>query len=423
MKRKKLLICFLLAAESMMSASVSAWDISDLISNNIMGVGYQLGITSNSSTIHGVFASLNGFFASINYTPEYKEHGSSTNSLGYTTAEWTYTWERSDFTFGYDFRITDWLYVPLGIGTSTKSLIGTSHSGYGPIEEPKHGSLFGINFGVGFTFDGFTIRTTTTNFNTFFLGIGIRIDNTRGAAPKPIPAPRPVPAPQPTPAPQPRMNPTITPEELRRVELAYEETVRDIRRRGKQLYINNISERSAFIRQYQGNPAAESVRVTRDRKLPYYNIREVSQEDIVALAKRETNDFLKVRMIHDWVSDVFSYDYDLLYWMDNVSGQNAEFTLGKIIERQRGVCFEYAILFWFLADAAGLDTYLICDSSKPGVGHAYNMVVINNTGYIIDTTWDSGNLYQSSRIIQFDRMISKDYFMPSVSQSYRLRGW
>jgi transglutaminase/protease-like cytokinesis protein 3 len=163
--------------------------------------------------------------------------------------------------------------------------------------------------------------------------------------------------------------------------------------------------------------------VARDRRLPWYNIREVSQEEIVALARRETNDFLKVRMIHDWVSDVFSYDYDLLDWMHNVSGRNEEFTLGKIIERQRGVCFEYAILFWFLMDAAGLDTYLISDHSQPGIGHAYNMVVINNTGYIIDTTWDSGNWYQSGRIVQFNRMISKDYFMPSVSQSYRLRGW
>jgi transglutaminase/protease-like cytokinesis protein 3 len=51
------------------------------------------------------------------------------------------------------------------------------------------------------------------------------------------------------------------------------------------------------------------------------------------------------------------------------------------------------------------------------------MVIINGTGYIIDTTWDSGNLYENGRITQFDRMISKDYFMPGVSQSYRLRDW
>jgi transglutaminase/protease-like cytokinesis protein 3 len=77
-------------------------------------------------------------------------------------------------------------------------------------------------------------------------------------------------------------------------------------------------------------------------------------------------------------------------------------------------------LFWFLLDAAGIDTYLICDYIN---GHAYNMAVINGTGYIIDTTWDSGNWYQFGKITQFKRMINKDYFMPDISQSYRLRGW
>jgi transglutaminase/protease-like cytokinesis protein 3 len=74
-------------------------------------------------------------------------------------------------------------------------------------------------------------------------------------------------------------------------------------------------------------------------------------------------------------------------------------------------------------NAADVDAYLVCDHSEPGIGHAYNMVVINGTGYIIDTTWDSGNRYVGGKIRQFDRMVSKDYFMPGISQSYRLRGW
>jgi hypothetical protein len=218
-------------------------------------------------------------------------------------------------------------------------------------------------------------------------------------------------------------HPTITPEELNRVELAYAETVRFIQQRGKQLYIRNLSERNAFIRQYQGRPETGAVRAARDKKLEWYDIRTTSQEDIVALAKKEPNAFVKVRMIHDWVSDVFFYDDDLLQYMKNISGRNEEFTLGQIIERQRGVCFEYAVLFWFLMDAVGMDTYLISDHSEPGKAHAYNMVLINNTGYIIDTTWDSGNKYGSGEVIAFRKMISKDYFMPDISQSYQLREW
>jgi transglutaminase/protease-like cytokinesis protein 3 len=189
------------------------------------------------------------------------------------------------------------------------------------------------------------------------------------------------------------------------------------------LYINNASERTEFIRRWQGRPDTAAVSATKNVKLPYYSKREISEQSIVSLARKEADPFLRVRMIHDWVADVFAYDYDLLWWMDNVSGRNAEFTLGAITARERGVCFEYAILFCFLMNAAGVDTYLISDRSKPGVGHAYNMVIIGNTGYIIDTTWDSGNLYENGRIRKFDRMVSKDYFMPSVSESYRLRGW
>ncbi|GHT80319.1 hypothetical protein FACS1894130_11360 [Spirochaetia bacterium] len=235
----------------------------------------------------------------------------------------------------------------------------------------------------------------------------------------------PSPRPTPVPAPKPKIHPTITKEELRRVELAYAETIRDIENRGKTLRINNSSERSTFIQRYQGSPNTRLVNETRNTKLPYYSVSTTSERDIVALARQEPNDFMKVRMIHDWVSDVFAYDFDYLSWMRNISGRNKELTLGQMVQIQRGVCLEYAILFWFLMDSVGIDTYLTIDNSNPdpNIGHAYNMVVINGTGYIIDTTWDSGNWFVNSRITKFDRMISKDYFMPGVSQSYRLRRW
>lgn len=217
--------------------------------------------------------------------------------------------------------------------------------------------------------------------------------------------------------------PTITPEELREVELFYAGTVYDIERRGKRMFINNISDRNKFIQRFQGNPNTYAVKESKNQKLPYYNIYEVSEKDIIRLVKQEQNQFLKVRMIHDWVSDIFIYDYDYAWYMDNVRYENNIFTLRQIVQRQRGVCFEYAILFWFLADAAGIDCYLISDRSKPGVGHAYNMVVIDGTGYIVDTTFDSGNRYENNFVTKFDRMISKDYFMLGVSESYRRRRW
>jgi hypothetical protein len=256
-------------------------------------------------------------------------------------------------------------------------------------------------------------------------------------APPPRPArPRPTPQENPTikPRPIPQENPTITPEELEQVELAYAETVRDIEQRGRRLRINTRSERAEFIQQWQGRPDTAQADAARQEAFPYYitgymppntekTMTLASETDIVAMARREPNDFRKVRLIHDWVADIFAYDYDLLWWMNNVSGRNAIFTLGELVKRERGVCFEYAILFWFLMDASGIETYLISEVIDPENAHAYNMVVINGTGYIIDTTWDSGNQYINGAITQWKMMYTKKYFMPSIAQSYQLREW
>jgi transglutaminase-like putative cysteine protease len=231
----------------------------------------------------------------------------------------------------------------------------------------------------------------------------------------------------PPPAPRPPRsieNPTLTPEELEKIELLYAETVRHIEAQGKKLEISNrgdMQRRAAFIQRWQGSPATTQVDAVREERIEYYRSSKTPEKRIVAMARNEPNDFRKVRMIHDWVADIFAYDYDLLWWMDNISGQNAEFTLRELVKRERGVCFEYAILFWFLMDAVGIETYLVCEYVYPNLAHAYNMVVINGTGYIIDTTWDSGNKYERGKITQFFMTQRKDYFMPDITQSYALR--
>jgi hypothetical protein len=130
----------------------------------------------------------------------------------------------------------------------------------------------------------------------------------------------------------PTEHPVITPEELRKVELAYAETSRVITQRGKRLVINTLAQRNDLIQKYQGSPNASAVRAAKNTRLEIYDIRRTSQEEIVALTMKEPNDFLKVRMIHDWVADIFAYDYDLLALMESgyIKG-NAEFTLGALI--------------------------------------------------------------------------------------------
>ncbi|GMO49637.1 MAG: hypothetical protein Pg6C_12460 [Treponemataceae bacterium] len=359
-----------------------------------------------AGTLHAAdfFFSDVGFNIGYLYSPQAPLGG----NIGFAGFEYSWGVRPGDDTFvqmslTYGVKIFNWLQIPVGV------------SAYA---DGNSGDSFGFNMGAEFLVNPFSdgmklsLRASTINFKYYFFGAGLSFGNFgRSYRPPPAPASRPSP------------HPTLTPQQLRKVELAYAGTVRDLERQGRRLYINNASERAAFIRRWQGRPDTASVSRAKNMKLPYYNKREISEQTIVTLARKEPDPFVRARMVHDWVADVFAYDNDLLWWMDNVSGRNAEFTLGAIVARERGVCFEYAILFCFLANAAGVDTYLVSDCSEPGIGHAYNMVVINNTGYIVDATWDSGNVYENGRIRKFDRTVSKAYFMPGVSQSYRLRGW
>jgi hypothetical protein len=208
----------------------------------------------------------------------------------------------------------------------------------------------------------------------------------------------------------------LSQEEFEKVALAYAETVGYIKQKGKAITFNQDDDRQGFIQKYQGRPDTAEVAEAKDAPNNYQWNLSISDEEIVVIAKKEPDAFKRVRIIHDWVANRFYYDYDLLKSMATY-GQ-AYFTLAQITQRMRGVCFEYAILFWNLMDAAGIDTYLIQDYP---LEHAYNMVVINGTGYIVDTTWDSGNEYQNGQVTNSGGMSSRRYCMPGITESYEYR--
>jgi hypothetical protein len=216
----------------------------------------------------------------------------------------------------------------------------------------------------------------------------------------------------------------LTREEFEKVALAYAETVGYIEQKGKVIYVNQDDDKQGFIKKYQGRPDTAKVAEAKDAPNNRQWNLSISEEEIVVIAKKEPDAFKRVRIIHDWVANLFYYDLDLLELMKTKTYGQAYVTLAGITQRMRGVCFEYAILFWHLMDAAGIDTYLIRDHSPviPDFYHAYNMVVINGTGYIVDTTWDSdNNKYQNGKVISSGGMSSRRYCMPGITESYEYR--
>ncbi|MEJ5257318.1 MAG: transglutaminase domain-containing protein [Fervidobacterium sp.] len=89
-------------------------------------------------------------------------------------------------------------------------------------------------------------------------------------------------------------------------------------------------------------------------------------------------------MINEWMKLNIEYDSSYTY-------KSAYATL----KNRRGVCQGYALLFYRLAKAAGLQAYLVSGQGKvPGKdatalqSHAWNVVKIGSELFYVDTTWN-----------------------------------
>lgn len=93
------------------------------------------------------------------------------------------------------------------------------------------------------------------------------------------------------------------------------------------------------------------------------------------------SDDIKVRRIHDWICDNFTYSRD-------------EADIGnscyQAMFNGEAKCTAYAAVFQKMATVAGLESHIVTSDN-----HAWNLVKLDNSWYTIDTTWDdSTNSYQ-----------------------------
>lgn len=91
----------------------------------------------------------------------------------------------------------------------------------------------------------------------------------------------------------------------------------------------------------------------------------------------------KVKAIHDYL--IYSANY-----VNNGNYKSAEkwaYGAGGVLIHKEGVCQSYAIAFYMMAVASGLDCRYVTGTAKGG-GHAWNQVKVDGTWYYIDCTWD-----------------------------------
>lgn len=139
------------------------------------------------------------------------------------------------------------------------------------------------------------------------------------------------------------------------------------------------------------------------------------------ISQQETDPFLRVKALHDYVINRVSYDYETLE-----TGIRKPQSAQAVFKSHQAVCEGYARLFAALGRAAGFKVaYLtgairkdlapsrqmpphlkILNSDYDWTLHAWNAIQVAGSWYLIDTTWDDGESTVS------DSQYEADYLMP-----------
>ncbi|MDO4409317.1 MAG: transglutaminase domain-containing protein, partial [Eubacteriales bacterium] len=95
----------------------------------------------------------------------------------------------------------------------------------------------------------------------------------------------------------------------------------------------------------------------------------------------------KIKAIHDYISENVEYGYDTYYGVRDDYPET--YTGYGALINHLAVCQGYSSMFYRLCLEAGIDARVITSDS---LGHAWNIVEIDNIYYLIDCTWDeNGN--------------------------------
>jgi transglutaminase-like putative cysteine protease len=111
------------------------------------------------------------------------------------------------------------------------------------------------------------------------------------------------------------------------------------------------------------------------------------------IARAESDPWLRVKALHDYVADRVAYDVPALH-SGHFPPQDAE----TVFRSHRAVCAGYAQLLAALGQATGDEIVVVPGDARAdggdvtGSGHAWNAARIGGRWALIDTTWDAGRV-------------------------------
>jgi transglutaminase-like putative cysteine protease len=254
-------------------------------------------------------------------------------------------------------------------------------------------------------------RIPGQDHRSFSIGVTLAIEN---SSPSYTPAP----------APKPDHNyPKLTEEEFKELNIAYSATIDDIA--GKNIIriekysTDYVYSRSELINKFD-SPINQKVTNAINAKLETYT--DKSLQGVLSQVTITSDVYMKARYIHDWITDNVRYDYNRMTIIENHNNELNKYgsattsvphyTVKQTVDNRWGVCMDYALVYFYVAKAAGLDVYYISDGT---LTHAYNIIKLEGNYYIIDTTWDAGWLNSRG---QFEYHYSKSWFLRRIKDGW-----
>jgi hypothetical protein len=149
---------------------------------------------------------------------------------------------------------------------------------------------------------------------------------------------------------------------------------------------------------YRTNKMDPRVRqVPKESMEPVFSAPETHLLAVVAsLVKGLSDQFSKVKVLHDWICDNIAYDTGM-YFSGRISAQDYV----SVLKKKQAVCSGYTNLMNQMCELAGIESIGINGYSK-GFGysgkigkdtnHAWNAIHIGNKWYLVDVTWDAGSM-------------------------------
>ena len=136
--------------------------------------------------------------------------------------------------------------------------------------------------------------------------------------------------------------------------------------------------------------------------LPTYFTTKVQEDELSAKVDEviasfaftsSTTELEKIQTIYDYITKNIRYDYDNLENSDYI----LKFSAYAALIHKTAVCEGYAVLFYRMAEEAGLDARVITGlgGSPTPENHAWNIVKLEDAYYYLDSTWDEGRVAYS----------------------------